>query len=99
VEKTDWEATYANGLTSTVCAPTKQATTLANDRDAIRAAIKTCNILDFRQCRLARIRDTLHLGEIEISEPLVPEAERHPDIDIVSEPYEWTFDEEGYLPK
>lgn len=99
VEKTDWEATYANGLTSTVCAPTKQATTLANDRDAIRAAIKTCNILDFRQCRLARIRDTLHLGEIEISEPLVPEAQRHPDIDIVSEPYEWTFDEEGYLPK
>jgi len=99
VEKTDWEATYANGLTSTVCAPTKQATTLANDRDAIRAAIKTCNILDFRQCRLARIRDTLHLGEIEISEPLVPEAKRHPDIDIVSEPYEWTFDEEGYLPK
>lgn len=99
VSKTDWPATYANGLTSTVCAPTKQATTLANDRDAIKAAVKTCNILDYTTCRLARIRDTLHLGTIEISETLLEEAKRHPDIEIVEGPYSWTFDEEGYLPK
>ena len=99
VAKTDWPGTYANGLTSTVCAPTKQATTLADDRDAIKAAIKTSNILDYTTVRLARIRDTLHLGEIEISEPLLEEARRHPDIEILEGPYDWTFDEEGYLPK
>jgi hypothetical protein len=99
VEKTDWPATYANGLTSTVCAPTKQATTLANDRDAIKAAIKTCNILDYTKVKLVRIRDTLHLGEIEISESLAEEAGRHPQIEILNGPYEWQFDEEGYLPK
>ncbi|MGF7045618.1 hypothetical protein J2T13_000078 [Paenibacillus sp. DS2015] len=99
VSKADWPATYANGLTSTVCAPTKQATTLSNDLDAIRAGIKTCNILDFHECRLARIRDTLHLGEIEISETLLAEAMRHPQIEIVSEPYEWQFDQKGYLSK
>lgn len=97
--KTDWPATYANGLTSTVCAPTKQATTLANDRDAIKAAIKTCNILDYTKVKLVRIRDTLHLGTIEISESLLEEARNHPDIEIISDPYEWEFDAEGYLPK
>lgn len=99
VDKTDWPGTYANGLTSTVCSPTKQATTLANDRDAIKAAVKTCNILDYTTCKLIRIRDTLHLGEIEISETLLEEAKAHPQIEIMSEPYAWTFDEEGYLPK
>ncbi|WP_419872573.1 lactate racemase domain-containing protein [Candidatus Pristimantibacillus sp. PTI5] len=99
VSKTDWPATYANGLTSTVCAPTKQATTLENDRDAIKAAIKTCNILDYTKCKLVRIRDTLHLGTIEISESLLEEAKRNPRIEILEGPYEWTFDEEGFLPK
>lgn len=99
VDKTDWPATYANGLTSTVCAPTKQATTLANDRDAIKAAIKTSNILDYTTCRLIRIKDTLHLGEIEISATLLEEARKHPQIEVLTEPYEWTFDQEGYLDK
>ena len=99
VSKADWPGTYANGLTSTVCAPTKQATTLADDRDAIKAAVKTCNILDYTTCRLARIRDTLHLGTIEISESLLEEAKNNPRIEIIEGPYTWEFDEEGYLPK
>lgn len=98
-DKTDWPATYANGLTSTVCAPTKQATTLENDLYAIKASVKTCNILDYTTCRLVRIRDTLHLGEIEISVNLLEEARRHPDIEVLTEPYALQFDDEGYLPK
>lgn len=99
VDKTDWPATYANGLTSTVCAPTKQATTLENDLYAIKAAVKTCNILDYTKCKLVRIKDTLHLGEIEISVNLLEEAKNHPDIEILTEPYDWTFDSEGNLSK
>lgn len=97
VDKTDWPATYANGLTSTVCAPTKQATTLENDLYAIKAAVKTCNILDYTKCRLVRIQDTLHLGEIEISVNLLEEARNHPDIEILTEPYDWSYDGEGNL--
>src|SRR5690606_19908079 len=97
VDHADFTATYLNGLTSTVCAPTKLATTLESDELAIKAAVKTCNVLDFNTCRLVRIRDTLHLGEIEISVPMLEEARRHSDIQIVSEPYDWTFDSEGYF--
>jgi hypothetical protein len=97
VDKMDQDATYANGLTSTVCAPTKIATTLENQQDAIKAAIKTSNILDYKQCRLVRIQDTLHLGEIEISVNLLEEALQHPDIEILSGPYELSFDAGGNL--
>ncbi|MDB5053530.1 MAG: hypothetical protein JWM44_1580 [Bacilli bacterium] len=97
VDKMDQEATYANGLTSTVCAPTKIATTLDNQLHAIKAAIKTSNILDYHQCRLVRIRDTLHLGEIEISVSLLEEAKRHADIELLGQAFEWRFDVEGNL--
>ncbi|MFB0845704.1 lactate racemase domain-containing protein [Paenibacillus oleatilyticus] len=97
VDKMDLAATYANGLTSTVCAPTKIATTLENDLYAIKAAVKTCNILDYTQCRLVRIQDTLHLGEIEISVNLLEEAKLHPDIEILTEPYDLSFNSEGNL--
>lgn len=97
VDKMNLEVTYANGLTSTVVAPTKIPTTLGNDREAIQAAIKTCNILHFHEVKLVRIKNTLELGEIEISEALLEQAKRHPDIEILSEPYEWVFDENGNL--
>ncbi|WP_281887922.1 lactate racemase domain-containing protein [Paenibacillus sp. YYML68] len=97
VDKTDLAATYANGLTSTVCAPTKIATTLENDYYAIKAAVKTCNILDYTTCRLVRIQDTLLLGEIEISVNLLEEAKAHPDIEVLTEPYALTFNSEGNL--
>lgn len=74
VDKMDLAATFVNGLTSTVCAPTKISTTLDNDFYAIKAAVKTCNILDYTKCRLIRIQDTLHLGEIEISVNLLEDA-------------------------
>lgn len=97
VDKTDWPATYANGLTSTVCAPTKMSTVLENDLYALKAAVKTCNILDYSTCRLVRIRDTLHLGEIWVSTALVPDAEAHPNVEVLSEPQSMTFDANGQL--
>lgn len=96
-DATDWPGTYTNGLTSTVCAPTKMATTLDNDKLAIKAAVKTCNILDYTTCRMVRIRDTLHLGEIEISATMLDEARANPNIEIVGEPYALEFNEEGHL--
>jgi hypothetical protein len=97
VDKMDLEKTYANGLTSTVVAPTKIATTMANDREAIQAAIKTCNILNFHEVKLVRIKNTLELGEIEISEALLEQAKANPDVEILTEPFHWEFDRNGNL--
>ncbi|MGY3718503.1 lactate racemase domain-containing protein [Sutcliffiella cohnii] len=97
VDKMDREATYANGLTSTVVAPTKIATTLPNDRETIKAAIKTCNILDFTTVKLVRINNTLEISEIEVSEPLLDYVNNHPNMEVVSDLYDWSFNEEGNL--
>lgn len=97
VDKMDREVTYANGLTSTVCAPTKIATTLSNDKEAIKAAIKTCNILDFTKVKMVRIKNTLEIAEIEVSEALLDHIDKHPQMEQSSELYELLFDETGNL--
>ncbi|MEH7247316.1 lactate racemase domain-containing protein [Neobacillus niacini] len=97
VDRMDLEVTYANGLTSTVVAPTKIATTLPNDREAIQAAVKTSNILDFNKVKMVRIKNTLELSEIEVSEALVEYVKQHPHMELISDLYDLPFDENGNL--
>ncbi|WP_085993636.1 lactate racemase domain-containing protein [Oceanobacillus senegalensis] len=97
VDKMDRESTYANGLTSTVVGPTHISTAMPTDKAAIQAAIKTCNILDFTKVRMVRIKDTLHVGEIEVSEPLLDYVNEHPNMEQVSDLYELPFNEQGDL--
>lgn len=97
VDKMDREATYANGLTSTVVAPTKIATTLDNDRLAIQAAIKTCNILDFTKVKMVRIKNTLEISEIEVSEALLGSVRQHSDMEQISDLFELSFNANGNL--
>ncbi|MDQ0198021.1 hypothetical protein J2S10_001162 [Neobacillus ginsengisoli] len=97
VDKMDKEGTYANGLTSTVVAPTKIATTLPTDKQAIQAAIKTCNILDFKNVKMVRIKNTLVLSEIEVSESLLEYVEKHPNMERSSDLYDFSFDKKENL--
>lgn len=97
VKKTDFKAMYANGLTSTVVGPTAIPTALDCDLDAIRAAIKTSNALDMNKVRIVRIKNTLQLGEILISESLLAEAKALPNVTILSEPFALQFDGDGNL--
>ena len=99
VDKTDFQALYANGITSTVVRPNAIPTTLACDLDAIRAAVKTCNALDLSKVRLVRIKNTLQLGEIMISEAMLPDALSLANVTVCSDPFEMQFDELGNLRK
>ena len=47
--------------------------------------------------REVRIKDTLHLGELMISEAMLPEARTIEGITIVGEPQEMKFDAAGNL--
>jgi len=92
-----FEETYPNSLTSAVPASVKIPMVLKNDRLAIQAAIKTCNLADFRQVRLGRIKNTLEVHQMEISENLLGEARTNSKMEIRSEPYEFGFNSEGNL--
>ena len=96
-DKVNFPATYANGLTSTVVGPTHLPTILETDADAIRAAIKTCNARDLSRARVVRIKNTLQLGDIMISESLLEQAKNTPGIEVIGEPEELQFDAGGNL--
>jgi hypothetical protein len=96
-DKVNFKMTYANGLTSTVVIPTHLPTVLDNDRQAIQAAIKTCSALDATKIRLVRIKDTLHLGELYISEAMLAEAQTTPGITILGSPFSLRFDGQGAI--
>jgi len=95
--KIDWQSTYANALTSTVSFPVKVPIIMESDRDAILAAIKTCFARDLSRARVVRIKDTLHLGEIYISESMLADARTHTEVEIIGQPEALKFDAQGNL--
>jgi hypothetical protein len=68
------------------------------DREAIALAVKTVVRVKPEDCRIVRIRNTLHLGEIDVSASMLDEARRQPErFEIVHEPAAWPFDAHGTL--
>lgn len=98
VNKMDFDYTYANILTSTVTPSARIGLIMESDRLAIQAAIKTCNAPDLSRVRLTRIPNTLHVGEIFISESMLDDARQHQNIEIAGGPEPWSFDANGNLP-
>lgn len=96
-DKFRMDQSYPNSLTSTVAASVKIPMVLKNDKQLFQAAIKTCNIIDKTKVRLVRFKNTLELGRLEASESLIPEIESCPYMEVLSEPYELKFDENGNL--
>jgi hypothetical protein len=90
-EQIVWEKGYANALTSTVVSVVKLPMCLETEELAVKAAIKTCNAFDMNRVRMVRIKNTLVLRDIWISESLLDEARQMKDIEILSEPFEMDF--------
>lgn len=97
LNEVDWEGTWINLTTNLMIHGGKIPMYQNNDRDAIRVALRTCSGLDYTKARIARIKDTNSLYEIEISEPLLADVRDRDDVTVLSEPYELFFDEEGFL--
>jgi len=96
--KIDFDFTYANILTSTVTESARIPVLMNTDRLAVQAAIKTCNATDSANIRMVRIANSLHIGELYISECMLKDARQHPDITVAGEPADLVFDAAGNLP-
>ena len=93
----DWESTWVNLTTNTMIDGGKIPMYQNNDYEAIRVAIRTCTRIDYKKARVVRIKDTLSLDEFEISESMLDMISDNEKIEIIGEPYQWNFDDEGYL--
>lgn len=96
-EKMDFAATYPNPLTSRVIKAPKIPMVMENDRQAIQAAIHTCFNIQHDHVRMVRIKNTLHLEEIEVSTALLEEIRSHPYMEILTEATPFSFDTAGNL--
>ena len=98
-EKLDLNKIYMNSFTSTVLKSAMVPPVVANDREAIQACIRTANRIDRDHVRMVRIKNTLHIGEIMLSESYYEDVVngKYPGLTAVSEPAELLFDEEGNL--
>ncbi len=98
VNRMKLEMTYPTGVTNTFLHLMKIPMIMDNDREALQLALMCCpDAEDHDNMKLIRIPNTAHIGEIEISEGLLPLAEANPDIEILTEPYDLPFDAQGNL--
>jgi len=94
-DQLDLEQIYPNSITSTSLGFSKIPIIMPNDRAAIALCIRTCNGIDKAAPKIIRIRNTLALSQLEISEACIPDMPEN--MELVSEPYQLPFDREGNL--
>jgi len=92
-DKIDFQATYENILTSTFNERGKMPIVADTDRQAVQYAMRTWGPVAAEDAAIARIRDTLHLGELYVSKPVL---ERCGQLEIIGQAT-GLFDESGSL--
>ncbi len=97
VDKIDMKPTLINAITA--CAPggAKVPATYETDREAIETALSCIGLTLPEKARVIRIKNTLRLGEIEVSEGLLPDVAKRGDLLQLTDPAPLAFDAAGRL--
>ena len=97
-DKMKLEMTYPTGVTNTFLHLMKIPMIMDNDREALQLALCCCpEAEDQAHKKLIRIPNTAHIEYLEVSEGLLPQVRDHPQLEIVSKPYDLPFDGAGNL--
>jgi hypothetical protein len=97
VSKMDRPATYLNALTSTTPYPVKIPMTMPSDQMAIAAALAMTAGVSPQNARLVRIRNTLKLRQMWVSDTLLEEARDDERLRVLEDPRPMNFDTDGSL--
>jgi hypothetical protein len=68
-----------------------------SDREVLDAALPTTGLADAADARVIHISNTLHVGEVLVSEVYLAEIESRDDLEIVDGPCEMQFNADGNL--
>jgi len=94
----DIAPTYANVITSAYLDGAAIPCIMNTEHDAIALAVKTLVRVKPADARIVRIRNTLELTHIQVSEALLEHARKNPQqFEIVGAPASFKFDGEGNL--
>jgi hypothetical protein len=76
-DQLDLEVMYANAVASKSIDDAKIPVVAADEEEALRIAIKVLSEVDKEQLKIVKIKNTLELENIEVSEALLPYVEKH----------------------
>ncbi len=94
----DIPITYANIIASTYLDGGMIPMIMNTDEEAIRLAVKTVVRVKPLECKIVRIRNTLELVDIHVSEPLMKQVRANSaEFEVVGEPEPLKFDAKGNL--
>jgi hypothetical protein len=93
----DFQATYANAFTSTFLNRAFVPVVMETDEAAIRAGLEVLGLEHPEQARVARIKSTMELAHIQISETLLCEFANHPQLRQAGPLRPMAFAEDGSL--
>jgi hypothetical protein len=97
VDKIDYAATYKNCITG--LSPEKAAVPMhfGNDRDALEVALGCVGLVSAARSKIVRIKNTLRLDLLEVSEAYAEMLQKRPDLEIVAGPNCMEFSSEHNL--
>jgi hypothetical protein len=98
IQAMDYRATVINCLTAGYPEGAFLPVHFATDREVIDAALVIIGTRAPEQARILRIRNTLKLEELEVSEACLEEKDRQTEFTPIGQPRPLTFDAAGNLP-
>ena len=95
----DADTMYTNCITSTVIKSAMVPCVLSTDKEAVQFCIRTCNRIDREHPRVIRIKNSLHVDQVMLSEAYYPDvkAGKYPGLTALDAPKEILFSDEGTL--
>jgi hypothetical protein len=85
VDKIDMKATLINTITACAVGGAKIPATFDTDREAVETALDCIGLTTPETARVIRIKNTLMLGELDVSEAFAAEVARRSDLTVLGE--------------
>jgi len=97
VDKIDRVSTYMNCITAISLEKAAIPMHFETDRECIEVALGSVGLIPPKESRIVRIKNTLQLDEVEVSEIYKDDIPNRPDLEILEGPHPLPFDARGNL--
>jgi len=97
VSKVDHSATAINCITAMTPEKARIPIALKTDKEAVEAALNTIGAVDPDKARVIHIKNTLEIGEMEVSAAFMEEVEKREELKLIEKLGPLAFDSEGGL--
>jgi hypothetical protein len=97
IQAMNYNATVINCLTAGYPEGADLPVHFGSDREILDAALAIIGMREPHEARILHIRNTLHIEEMEISEPCLQVPERVTEFQVVGAPKSFEFDQDGNI--